>query len=151
MPNLNKMIDKKHCSRCKEEKEITEYYLSKGRYSSACKVCKSDMYKDWEKRNPEKRRELHEKYYSKRRWYLLKSKYGITKKQYEDLLEKQDFKCAICKSIDANHNKSSNLLVDHCHSSMQIRGLLCHNCNSTLGLLKDDVVVLESMIAYLKK
>ena len=47
------------------------------------------MYKDWEKRNPEKRRELHEKYYSKRRWYLLKSKYGITKKQYEDLLEKQ--------------------------------------------------------------
>ena len=40
------MIDKKHCSRCKEEKEITEYYLSKGRYSSACKSCKSNMYKE---------------------------------------------------------------------------------------------------------
>lgn len=145
------MRENKSCSRCKEEKSVSEFYISKGRVSSACKVCKSDMYKDWEKRNPEKRRELHDRYYSKRRWYLLKSKYGITKKQYEELLEKQNYKCAICKSDDANHNRGSNMLVDHCHKSMKIRGLLCHNCNSTLGLLKDNVDVLQNMINYLNK
>jgi LSD1 subclass zinc finger protein len=74
------------------------------------------------------------------------------KKELEKLLQgKAKVKCSICKSTDANHNTGSNLLVDHCHSSMQIRGLLCHNCNSTLGLLKDNVIVLESMITHLKK
>lgn len=145
------MIDKKKCSRCKEDKDITEYYLSKGRYSSACKSCKSEMYKDWEKRNPEKRRELHERYYAKRRWYLLKCNYGITKIEYEDMLKKQDFKCAICKTDKSNHNKGVNLLVDHCHTNLNVRGLLCNRCNTAIGMVNDDINILINMIDYLKK
>lgn len=151
MPNLNLMIDKKLCSRCKEEKEITEYYLSKGRYSSACKSCKSNMYKDWEKRNPEKRKEIHERHYEKTaRWHVLKYKYGITKEDYEKMLLLQNGKCAICGTTNSRHNKSNNLLVDHCHDSLKVRGLLCNRCNTTLGLVNDNIDILSKMIDYLK-
>lgn len=43
------------------------------------------------------------------------------------------------------------LVVDHCHDTGKIRGLLCHNCNRALGLLKDSVHTLESAIDYLEK
>jgi len=44
---------------------------------------------------------------------------------------------------------SMKLVVDHCHEGGQVRGLLCHNCNRALGLLKDDVDTLQKAIDYL--
>lgn len=49
----------------------------------------------------------------------------------------------------AGHHKLK-LVVDHCHKTGRIRGLLCHNCNRALGLLQDDVGVLRKAIGYLK-
>ena len=145
------MKESKVCSRCKEDKKIDEFYQSKGRISSACKSCKSDMYKDWEKRNPEKRKQIHKKHYEKTaRWHILKYKYGITKDEYEKMLLQQDGKCAICGTTNARHNKGNNLLVDHCHDSLKVRGLLCNRCNTTLGLINDNVSILNKMIEYLK-
>jgi hypothetical protein len=42
------------------------------------------------------------------------------------------------------------LVVDHCHSSGEVRGLLCHNCNRALGLLKDSVDSLMRAARYLE-
>lgn len=146
------MRENKSCSRCKEEKSVSEFYISKGRISSACKSCKSDMYKDWEKRNPEKRKEIHSKHYEKTaRWHVLKYKYGISKQEYEAMLFYQDGKCAICYTTNSRHNKSNNLLVDHCHDSLKIRGLLCNRCNTALGLINDETSILKRMIEYLNK
>lgn len=65
----------------------------------------------------------------KRNKYLLKT-YGITSAQYEELLAKQDGCCAICKQ---HHTKfKMRLSVDHCHYTMEIRGLLCFVCNRFL-------------------
>lgn len=41
--------------------------------------------------------------------------------------------------------------VDHDHETGEIRGILCEYCNRALGMVKDDVAVLENMINYLKK
>jgi Recombination endonuclease VII len=41
--------------------------------------------------------------------------------------------------------------VDHCHTTGKIRGLLCGNCNSALGLIKENIPSMENMIAYIKK
>ena len=78
--------------------------------------------------------------------------YGITASDYEKMYADQDGKCAICKGegfVMATHHRI-RLVVDHCHESGVIRGLLCHNCNRALGLLKDDVSRLETAIEYLK-
>ena len=41
------------------------------------------------------------------------------------------------------------LAIDHCHKSGQVRGVLCPNCNTAIGLLNDDPTVLKKAISYL--
>lgn len=83
----------------------------------------------------------------------LQRNYGMTLMQYEVIREKQQGLCAICETegfIMANHHKMK-LVVDHCHASGRVRGLLCHNCNRALGLLKDSDKVLQRAIDYLRE
>lgn len=74
----------------------------------------------------------------------LKYRYGITEEQYNQLHLTQKGKCAICK-------QDASLYVDHCHKEGQIRGLLCCNCNTGIGLLKESKDNLERAIEYLKQ
>lgn len=81
---------------------------------------------------------------SRSREYTLRTRYGITQSQYNEIVEKQESKCAIC-------SKERKLYVDHCHETNKIRGLLCHQCNTSLGLLQDNTEILQSAIDYLKR
>lgn len=68
---------------------------------------------------------------------------------YENLLEKQNNACAICGiTVEENGKK---LVVDHNHETLQVRGLLCHYCNSGLGFFKDSPTRLSIAIEYLVK
>lgn len=83
--------------------------------------------------------------------YYLKSRYGISKKEYEKMLTDRNYKCDICEYIQPeNATKMQNLYIDHCHNTNKVRGLLCFRCNSALGYLKDDIKILENTIKYLK-
>lgn len=64
---------------------------------------------------------------------------------YDQLLAKQGGKCAICGE-EANGNR---LAVDHNHETGEIRGLLCHQCNTGLGSFRDNPQLLKQAIAYL--
>jgi predicted nucleic acid-binding Zn ribbon protein len=70
--------------------------------------------------------------------------------EYQAMMEKQDGKCAICNSEGGYQNRPGKLAVDHCHISGKIRGLLCHRCNTAIGLLKDNIENLNSAIRYLE-
>jgi hypothetical protein len=72
----------------------------------------------------------------------LKAKYQITIEQYEEMLSAQNGLCAICK-------KASKLVVDHCHQTGAVRGLLCLSCNLMLGHAYDNVHTLATAISYL--
>ena len=52
--------------------------------------------------------------------------------------------------LDVQQNKVLNIL-GLIHETNQVRDILCRNCNCALGLLQDDVLILESALAYLKK
>ena len=41
-------------------------------------------------------------------------------------------------------------LVDHCHTSNEVRGILCLKCNMALGNFKDSIENLQNAIKYLK-
>jgi len=69
--------------------------------------------------------------------------YGITRQDFEKLLAKQGFACAICR-------KKAKLNIDHCHLTKQVRGLLCGNCNTGLGMFADDIVRFENAIKYIQ-
>ena len=55
-----------------------------------------------------------------------------------------DGRCQLC------HKPKRRLGIDHDHKTGRFRGWLCHNCNSAIGLLGEDVELLERVIAYLK-
>lgn len=74
----------------------------------------------------------------------------VPKVQYEVLFELQGGRCAICNTPSGSNNRGDKLSVDHCHTSHQIRGLLCHKCNTALGLFKDDEDRLRAALSYLQ-
>ncbi len=78
--------------------------------------------------------------------------YSITIEDYKDIYEKQSGLCYICNSEGFKISSKPSeplLVVDHNHITGKVRGLLCHNCNRALGLLKDDISLLYRGIEYL--
>lgn len=67
----------------------------------------------------------------------LKSKYGMTLADYEELLARQNGKCAICGAHETDQHRK-RFDVDHEHETRKIRGLLCGCCNRGLGQFKDN-------------
>ncbi len=81
-----------------------------------------------------------------------KRRFGITPEEYEKRFQSQSGTCAICKQPETatRLGKVKALSVDHCHKTGAIRGLLCSDCNTGIGKLKDDPKVLRSAIQYLE-
>ena len=103
----------------------------------------------------EKLREWQKQYREKNRKALSdgerKRRFGITPEKYAELFKSQNGTCAICNNPETatRLGKVKALSVDHCHKSGAIRGLLCSDCNTGIGKLKDDVKILQSAIQYL--
>lgn len=111
-----------------------------------CKPCKRAYDKAWRsKRTPRSFREEKDR--------RLRHKYGISIDDYERLMVKQNGMCAVCGSegTETKSGKRYALAVDHCHVSSGVRGLLCQDCNSGIGSLKDDIGLLERAIQYLRE
>ncbi len=99
-----------------------------------------------ESRRDQKREYDRRRYATTRRWQILEAKYGITRGDYELLLESQGGMCAIC-GLPPRDNRL--LDVDHCHFTSNVRGLLCNDCNNMLARAYDDPNRLASGIRYL--
>ena len=119
---------------CGQEKELDQfYYRNDNSYEAKCHPCRHEYGRQWRRENNDKVRN---------RDYM--RRYGITLDEYQERLEAQDHKCCIC-------NTETKLVVDHCHNSLEVRGLLCQQCNTLLGMARDDENILLSAIKYLAK
>jgi hypothetical protein len=117
----------------------------------------SQAVRRWQRKNPEKVKEIKLRHRKNNpeavkrsyRKVRLKLKFGITLERFDQMLRSQGFACAIC----GNGKSGGRGLwhVDHCHQTKRIRGLLCHNCNTALGLFKENPVIIRSAMTYLKK
>ena len=138
------MTKTKVCIVCGIEKDHSEFSFKKNRKGtvkypgSYCRSCKSIKDK---KRRKLYQNELRDKEYKKR--------YGIGIKDYDEMLELQEGKCAICQSVDVGNKKSKYFFVDHDHNTGKVRGLLCHPCNISIGNLKDDPDIVYNAWMYL--
>jgi hypothetical protein len=95
-------------------------------------AAKAARYRAWVIANPEKvaaRKRLR--------------KYNLTQAEHVALLAAQDGRCAGGCGRAATS-------VDHNHSTGEIRGLLCRNCNTVLGMAQDNPAVLRALISYLE-
>lgn len=122
-----------------------------------CKKCRYQAALLYRKRNREKHLAQTRCYDStnpKRRMSRFKEKlrkYGITIEQYEEIYQKQNGVCAICKKDERrlNKTKKTKICVDHCHRTGKVRGLLCWKCNALLGHADDCIEIIDASKAYL--
>lgn len=140
----------KKCTTCGEQKSLDMFYKSatyKDGLSYRCKTC------DYAARNA-----YHKKHYhlvrEKLRANQRKSKYGLDEEAFTLLLAKQGGKCGICfielSQEFGRHHLPNKLVVDHCHVTGKVRGLLCTKCNKGIGLLGDSIDSLYKALEYLK-
>ena len=100
----------------------------------------------------------------KMKWWRIKTKYGISEEQWNEMYSSQKGKCKICNKVMKKHwapvgrdptfkgsvkKWRSEIYIDHCHQTSVVRGLLCASCNTIIGHAKDDTNILYSAIEYL--
>lgn len=78
----------------------------------------------------------------------LKHKFGLTLEQWDAMVVAQCGRCASCGDPMTRTNEPC---VDHDHETGKVRELLCHPCNSALGLLKESLLRLGSLASYVLK
>jgi hypothetical protein len=114
-----------------------------------CRLCALERNKEYYYRHHEARKAGA---VTQNRKQVLK-RYGLTLTTYEELLATQGYVCAICKTSNSYvmNGKSRALDIDHDHTTGQVRGALCSNCNRGIGLFKDNPEVLANALEYLTK
>lgn len=121
----------KICRRCQEQKSIFEFEKNqktiRGKVSrrGECRDCRS-----WKKPMSPKDREKFEKIYPPP---------PIGK----------PFHCPICNRTIIRQYKN-DVVLDHLHNTGKIRGWICRMCNNSMGMMEDDVNILERAIKWLK-
>lgn len=81
-------------------------------------------------------------------------KYGINYSEFKKLYKAQKGLCGICgkpeqKRASTFSSRFKDLSVDHCHKTGAVRGLLCSQCNTAIGLLGDTAEALLKAYQYL--
>ena len=122
----------KVCNQCKENLPDDQFHKRTMRSGKVglqpkCKSCQT----------------ANRKQYYKPHEYM-RRKFKLTEQQYSELMNVDS--CQVCGG-DFGKKKC----IDHCHTTDQIRGVLCHNCNTALGLVGDNVEVLSKLIQYLEQ
>jgi hypothetical protein len=128
------MEETKACTKCGTVGVIgKDFRLRKGGSQSWCNACHSQVKADWAKTHPENRRK-----------HSLKQNYNLTEEGYNALFTEQKGACAICKKTEVK------LVVDHCHTSGNVRALLCYPCNSFIGKLEIYENQIDAYMQYIQ-
>lgn len=126
----------KVCRVCSLNKNDSDFYPGFG----TCKSCNHEKQREARKSPEGKARSA-----AYRRRARLK-RYGLTPETYAKMLEQQNGRCAVCFAKPSDYP----LVVDHCHATDEVRGLLCNNCNVLLGHARDNAEILQAAIDYLR-
>jgi Recombination endonuclease VII len=149
----------RYCPRCRKNRDATLFANAAGKPCQSCQPC----------------RDLSTQLNRQRRARIgaqgiraanLRDKYGITVEEYDALRARQGYRCAICARheeelraagvgrprLDGTPSATAvKLVVDHCHQTGRVRGLLCVGCNAALGHLDEREDRLLAAIAYLRR
>lgn len=160
----------KTCTECGKSKPLNQYSKKPDTtdlLQPKCKSCVAAINRDhyvknkgarltyqkkYQEENSEARNEYAKAWRKKNKDYIkqfdLIRVYGITQEEKLKMIEDQNGLCAICANI-LFENRTTH--IDHCHDTGKIRAILCHGCNTGIGLFKESIPALQSSISYLEK
>lgn len=128
-----------NCKECKCDYSALAIKVTAGKE----KFCSNECYKNYRKSNSKDKKylnKIHQKKY----------KYGITEEEYLQMFLNQKNSCKICQTPFSDESRYTLAVVDHCHETGKVRGLLCQRCNRALGGFKDSLEILKNCISYLE-
>lgn len=128
---------KRNYAKTEKQKEYRRNYMRKWREKNR------DKHNENARKSHKRNHHKHLEYF---RNYNLNRNFGIDSFDYDVMLKEQNNKCAICGRECKYFSK--RLAVDHNHSTGEIRGLLCSNCNGNLGWYE---IYKEQIEQYLNK
>lgn len=147
----------KACAKCHIEKTKDEFVKQKNkngtyRLRNFCRCCDNERRKKYYYANREQSLEKVKQYAQSNpnkvsrnnKNKKLKKRYDISIEEYETMLRNQNEQCVIC-------NTKTKLFVDHCHVTGKVRSLLCHQCNTGIGMLKENEEILRNAIEYIRR
>ena len=126
----------KVCKSCHEEKSTTHYHTekkAKDGLRSKCKDCRNLEFKQYRASLSSEEKKLRSIGYN----------YNLSQEKYQEMVQATPH-CPICGSEEP-------LVVDHDHSTQEVRGLICNHCNLVLGHARDNIETLKNAIAYLEQ
>ena len=148
LPQLVPSVAEKACSRCKQVLPASEFYphrRMKSGLQSHCRACS----RAWHHERPDYVRAKNAAYKAKNPTYGTDRsrivRFGLTPKDVARLINEQGGKCPGCQ----REVRSIKQCVDHCHATGRVRGIICDDCNITLGRVRDDPETLMRLAAYL--
>ena len=135
----------KICKKCHQLKPLTEYSKKNAKnrppgLQPRCKVCAAEDTREWNKKNESDKRDRY-----------LKRTYGISELEYEAMLLSQNNSCKICYTEFSQSWGSDAPVVDHCHTTGKVRGILCNECNRGLGYFHDNRQALLNAAKYIEE
>ena len=133
----------KYCGKCKQNLDLSEFGIDR-RYNkprSYCKACCRLKEKEYRKKYPDKIRASN-----------IKQAYKVSLERAYDLMSVKNCESCNIKLTKAKHHirNKTDQVIDHCHETGRIRGVLCSGCNLGLGHFTDSITKLEDAIKYLK-
>lgn len=130
----------KVCTVCEQTLPLTDFYVRRASadgLQASCKAC-----------NDKRRKAYHHARPDRVRGYKLRANFGISLDQYNEMLVAQRSRCAICRTDSPGGRGTFH--VDHDHVTGRVRGLLCHGCNTGLGLFGDSPTRLLQAATYVE-
>lgn len=135
------------CKTCSKEKPFDEFpknIMYQDGIRPNCLAC----HREYQKNSYHEHKHKRPYDYEADRDSKLKRTYGISYSEYLTMLEAQGGCCAICGTSDTGKRKA--FAVDHNHTTGKVRGLLCSNCNTGIGNLKEDEGIMLRAMEYLR-
>lgn len=151
----------KNCSNqlCNQEnpQPLERFYKNpsnKDGLSFRCSDCSKGDQRKWRNNHPggetAKNRRYRERHPERRLDTALKRYYGISLEDKKAILSAQGGTCGnpgCGKVLDV---MDRHTCVDHCHTTGKVRGVLCRNCNVSLGQLEESAVRILGLVDYLR-
>ncbi len=134
-PLILSITGNKKCPRCEQIKHITSFNIVRYyRRNNELRSCRRTICKECRNKQSRIRQ--------------FKKNHGISVEERDKIIYLQKGLCAICK-IKLKGGQFNHL--DHDHSTGEIRGVLCHLCNTSLGHFGDNLDGIMRVVKYLKK
>ena len=118
---------------------------SKKKWNAENKERVAAQKKKWNADNPEKAEAYNKKWHVRNPHHqVARQGVDVTAEWYFENYDLQEGKCKICSEFQYR------LEIDHCHTTMKLRGLICGPCNRALGLMRDNPEALRNAARYLE-